>query len=234
MSKLVLDFYNKYERDPRYSAMLKKRAAESLFCMKFQTISSFILFHLPIVATLVNYLFFGHKKLFLNNYLPYTNPKESSNFFLNLGLQSLLLPVAFIGINFSDMTFIFYGYQTFTLCDMICCHLSELGEDLMKLRDEREKMEIRVGETNENIQMKVMAWRKFEKIHGEKLKKLEGRLIDIIAEHKNYEQFIEYLIFYDGIPNIVQVACNSISIGISIVIFFKISMVIGIAGCEYK
>ena len=63
-------------------------------------------------------------------------------------------------------------------------------------------------------------------------KKLESSLIDIVKEHREYNTYIGDFISFMEIPSFLAVTFNSLSIGLSIVTFFKISRTSSLAAGE--
>jgi hypothetical protein len=66
----------------------------------------------------------------------------------------------------------------------------------------------------------------------DQLKKLEARFIEVIKEHREFDNFIRDFIFYNEIPYFFSITSNSLSIGICVVAFFKINMAMAFTGRE--
>jgi hypothetical protein len=222
IQKKTVEFFEQHENNPKYREMLVKRADESELCLKMLLCCSFLCFHLPIVYSFALFAVTGEKFLFLNNYLPWTDPNETFGFILNLSLLTMLMPVACFGLLVLEIFFVFYGYQVVPLCDVLCSHLDEIGEGLLKLeRVENSKV------TTSLSQVVI------EQLRQNKLKKLEAKLIEVIREHHEFDLFVKEIIFYTKLPCFFTITCNSLSIGLCIVFFFKISMALGIVGSKY-
>jgi hypothetical protein len=215
--------YEKYQSDPKLHDILAKRAHESEYYLKLMTFCSFMLFHLPSLNSLVVFLMTGQKFLCVYNFMPFTDPHETVGFIVNLCLLSFLMTTTFLGLMVESSLFVFYGYQVVPLCDILCSHLDEIGEGLVKLKEPEgcEKMN--------NLEMVVAL-----KNREDKLKKLEGNFIEVIKEHREFENFIQEIIFYHKIPTFFTIAFSSLSIGLSIVVFYKISMSTGTVGGEFE
>jgi hypothetical protein len=217
----TLGFYEKHENDPKYRQMLIKRMKESEFYLKLLVYCTILCFHIPLVYSFALFAVTGEKFLFLNNFLPWTDLNDTFGFFLNLCMMSMVMPITCFGLFVGDSLFVFYGCQVVPLCDILCSHLDEIGEGLMKL--EKHKYCEELSELEQAI---------VGKNKQDMMKKLEEMFIDVIKEHREFDNFIETIIFYTEIPYFFSVTFNSLSIGICIVAFFKINMAMAFIGGE--
>jgi hypothetical protein len=221
--KKTIELYEKHENDPKHRDVMVKRANETEFYTKLLVFFTFIFFHLPLVESFVLYAVFAEKFLFINNFLPWTDPSEHFGFILNLTMLTILIPLAFFALLVMDALFVFYGYQVVPLCDVFCSHLDDIGEGLMKLK------EYKCGEKLSKLEQAIVEGNK-----QDQLKKLEAKFIQVIKEHRELDKFIKNIVFYTEIPNFFSITFNSLSIGLNIVIFFKINMLLGVVGCEFN
>jgi hypothetical protein len=217
----TLGFYAKYENDPKYRELMAKRVDEGEYYLKLLAYCTFLCFHLPIVYSFALFAVTGEKFLFLNNYLPWTDPEETFDFILNLSLLSIVMPLTFLSLLMTDSMFVFYGYQVVPLCDVLCSHLDEIGEGLVKLNEHESGRKVSRLEATIVIKNKQ-----------DKLKKLEEMFIEVIKEHREFDNFIKDIVFYTEIACFFSITCNSLSIGISIVAFFKIHIVMAFISRE--
>jgi hypothetical protein len=223
----TLGFYAKYEDHPKYRDILARGVDSAEFYLKLHAYCNGLFFHLPIAYSAAVFIVLGEKFLFLNNYLPWTDPSENVGFVLNFALLIIVTPISFLGLLVMDSLFVFYGYQVVSFCDVLCGHLDEIGDGLMKLEIKEKEFE------GKKKKLSILKQLEIEKLIEKELKRLEGKFIEVIKEHREFEHFIKEIIFYTEIPTFFTITCNSLSIGICIVAFFKINVVLSIIGREF-
>lgn len=222
MIETTMDFYQKHESNPKYSKILTKRVNEIEFYIKLVASSLFLVYHLLVIYSFFTYIFTGQKMLCFNNFMIFTDPNETFGYLLNLSLFSIGIPTLYVAFVASDIVSLYFVYQLVPFCDILCCHIDELAEDLKKLKICKAREE---GRNRWVTIREIIARKKFER----ELSKLEARFIDVIKEQGKYRAFVKDIIYFSEYVCMITIFCNSLSIGMSVVVFFRISMPLGVA-----
>lgn len=225
----TLKFYEKYENDPKLSEILSRRAAECIFNTKLFITLIFVSFNILPATSFANFLLTGEKVLFSYNYLPFTNPNETFDFLLNLALLAIILLIGSIAFAAPESFCTFYSYQVVVQCDVLCFRLNELAKSLLELKHEASKMIKLNNKNNRWVTVKEIIKRKN---YEEKVKKIEREFIEIVKEHREYDLFIKEMTHFMKISFFFVITCNSFTIGMCVILIFKISIPMGIAGGE--
>lgn len=200
------------------------------------------IYNLPTMALFSQYLLTGEMKLQTLIYLPYTDPKEVFGFFVNFSMIAVMAMLAFYGFVTHDTTFLLYGFQASVHCDILTWKLSVVEEELMKLSEfkkNRAKIldKLLASKPNNllyhttskvNVSCDSNKLPDFKIIQQDEIEdEIRRKILEFIAVHKDYTQFVKDLHDFNSIPSFATMATNTLSLCLSIFTILQVSMSVG-------
>ena len=111
LQKLVLNFYEREERDPNNIPILRAGIGKTKLILEWYLTFSCVLYHIPIITSWIITYVNGQNVTFAELQLPFTSLDTRTGFLINslfVFMMSFLLYILFM---LSDMIFIYHTYQ---------------------------------------------------------------------------------------------------------------------------
>lgn len=109
------------------------------FYTKFFIVINFIGFHLPVIDSLINKIFFRANVFAIFSFLPFLDSSSENGFWINFTLQLFLMSAAFFGFSTYDATFIFFSMQSIAIVDLFKLKLGELEAFILNSKVENRR-----------------------------------------------------------------------------------------------
>lgn len=227
---VVLNFFKEEELDPENIPILKNGARKTrLFLYAYLTVS-FIVYHTPLVTSLVISYVSGRYATFAEFRLPFTTLDNAVGFTINTLLTALITEMVYILSMLSDMIFIYHTYQTLPMSDIFVRKLKLLGIKLVDYKMTIDKQFDLPATSNQKcLKQRLADYQSMYAIMKKNIKDIEDELEDIIIRHEAYNNYIKMMIDSYQYTAFTALSLNSIAIGLALITLRFVSIPIGIA-----
>ncbi|KAG5676394.1 hypothetical protein PVAND_006234 [Polypedilum vanderplanki] len=221
--EIVKNIYKKDEQNPKYRLILEKNLAFISLTYKNMIIIFFIVCLVVNFAAWIASLLTGEFILVAPIYMPWVDPQTLSAyiissailFFFTFWIYLVFLPAE---------SFIFVStLQTIPLIDVYCMKIQDFGDELMKSKIQKPKIE--KVEQSTSKEAKVETVKAESELRPEA--DIEKKLINLIKEFNEYDDFLKNFIKSIEIQTFVVLSINATAIGMAVLTSLYYSKIIG-------
>lgn len=210
IEKTIFEFYEKEEQNLENQKFLNLKANFIDMALKFYMILNGILFHVPILTSIILSVLYKDFIPFAPFFVPFIDSEQFWGFILNEILMTLQSTMFYVVLVVVDLIYLYYTLQTLPMSEVLAKKITEYGEVIKKNQSYDFMLKFGKFKKNENAQHDV-----------------KKEIVKLITEFNSYNNFILSLINYIYLPIFSVIMTNAIAIGLSILVAMYFSVPIG-------
>jgi len=227
IQKHINNFYRREEQNIQNRLILNSFLKNIELGLKAYCVLGLIPFCAPSVSALVSSIVSREYFLFVPFRIPFTDPENSLTEFIVhstvLFIGSLLNGIILIS---GDAFFLYFILQTIPMINMLKIKFRAFGFDVLNFHEQKK---INIDQLPSTSRQEIAMKKKMYDQWISTRRKLESRLIDIIRECQEYDEYVKLCHLYMEMTIFVAILMNSFSIGLAILIAYSSSYTIGIS-----
>lgn len=216
----ILKFYEREEQNMKRRKFLNSRIKLIGVVLKSYMILNGVLFHIPILTSIIISIYYRDFILFAPFHFPFVNHKQLIGFILNEFLMGTAT-VTFAGILItSELIYFYYTLQILSIGDIFIENIKEFGDEV-----KNERQEINNVNNLEKISQKINLIKNLRKKEAQN----DRKIVRIITDFSINQNFTSLIIKYMQMLNFIAILMNALAIGFSILVVLFFSVPIGIS-----
>jgi hypothetical protein len=226
LHKLALKFYEREELDVSNIPILKAGISKTKFILECYLTFSFVIYHIPIITSLIISFINDQNILFGAVRLPFTTLNTRTGFAVNSFFVFAMSFVVYVLFMLSDMIFIHQTYQIIPMSEIFIKKLQILGIKLIDQKALINHKSLSIGHCNAQVRKQSI---KEIAILERNLLEMEDQLLELIKEHEAYNNYIKKIIDSYQYTAFMALSLNSIALSLSLITIRFDSIPIGCA-----
>jgi hypothetical protein len=223
MYDLILKFYEREQKTIAYRPLLLRKLENTEVFMKSYVALTTFGFCTPIITTLILSSIRREFFLFAPLYMPFTDPTQLFGFTVNVILLFVVTMLCSAIIMAGDAYIILGAFQIMPMADIFELKLHDFG---MKLKEAPVVEDLdHQPSTSRGTAAWVTAFAVIQKKKNRE--KQEKQLIELIKEFHDYNDYIGLVFKYAELTFFMALLCNSIGIGLAVIVMRFFSIPIG-------